>query len=152
LKKTYAWLNHTLGNPLTLAAGTAIVADALASIAASELRDIRKVVRVFGQFAYRATILNNDLVARFGLVLASNDSVSASATADPIQDDEASWYGSWPLLWDNPTLDYVRFNIDLRSSRNLPQDYTLAAVVENSSTSVGILEYQYSLRFLLERS
>jgi len=118
----------------------------------SERLSVKRVVRITGEVQWRATVANSALEARWGIILVSNAAEAAGAIPDAFDDSIASWYINRACVWDEPTVEYRRYEMDLRSSRKIPQDYTLSFMAANNSTSDGILEFMFGFRILYERT
>ena len=87
-----------------------------------------------------------------GAIIISNDAMAGGFSPDAFQDPEAPWYFQQTMLWDEPALTYEIATIDVHTSRNLPQDYTLGLSIENSGSSVGVLEWQAGFTMFIEKA
>jgi len=143
------WTQSTLVSAGNITPGVQSGIDLLGGFTVAEKRGVGKILRVIGEIRYRSTAVNQKTGGRFTLQVMQDDAFAVAAWRDPIGDAEDSWYWNAVLLYDEPNLDYKSSLVDTKTTRRLNGSYqTLALVIENSSASIGTIEYQLGFRTL----
>ena len=113
--------------------------------------NVGTILRLLLSIWWRGDGANANMIARVGCAIVSDDALALAAVPTPLSDPAYGWYMNAPLIWDEPTITWLRSDFDIRTARKLVGDASTLMIAVENGTSTGFLQFGYGARILYQK-